>query len=138
MNYTNNVRCDQIKPLERKLFRYLCRQIDYASGKYIIQDVNSKLIYFKEKYSVGQRMIDYYIQKWNALQICHYENIGKYYYRFRFTPLIIDEPLNSIYFSKSRNEFDRILEYKVMIPVRCVRLITQKINNERSNNNDIG
>ena len=55
MNYTNNVRCDQVKPLERKLFRYLCRQIDYngvVHDQYVVNNIQEKLSFFKDKYGI--------------------------------------------------------------------------------------
>ena len=66
MNYTNNVRCDQVKPLERKLFRYLCRQIDYsqfAHDQYVVNNIQEKLSFFKDKYGIGQNMISYYMAR---------------------------------------------------------------------------
>lgn len=147
MNYTNNVRCDQIKPLERKLFRYLCRQIDYsgdAHDQYVVNDIQEKLSFFKDKYGIGQNMISYYIQKWAGMGICYYEKYGKNFKSFHFRFFIssstirIKIPCNSGRISF--NQLNRIAKYEGMIPSRSKSLIIRHriLDNKRGENNDIG
>ena len=147
MNYTNNVRCDQIKPLERKLFRYLCRQIDYSGvvhDQYVVNDIQEKLSFFKDKYGIGKNMITYYIQKWAGKGICYYEKYGQNFKSFHFRffvsastiPRIRITPHNSNRIACA--QLDRIAEYEDMIPSRCETLIirNRKFGNERGENND--
>lgn len=149
MNYTNNVRCDQVKPLERKLFRYLCRQIDYngvAYDQYAVNDIQEKLSFFKDKYGIGQNMVSYYILKWAEKGICRYEKYGQtfnvFYFRFFIDistiPQIRIIPYNTRRITRA--QLDRLSEYEDMIPSRCKTLIIRniKFGNERGENNDIG
>ena len=149
MNYTNNVRCDQVKPLERKLFRYLCRQIDYSGvvyDQYVVNDIQEKLSFFKDKYGIGQNMVSYYIQKWASKGICYYEKYGQNFksFHFRFfihvsTILRIEIlPHNSRKITSS--QLNRLAEYEDMIPSRSISLIirNRKFGNERGENNDTG
>lgn len=149
MNYTNNVRCDQVKPLERKLFRYLCRQIDYngvAYDHYAVNDIQEKLSFFKDKYGIGQNMVSYYILKWAEKGICRYEKYGKTFTKFYFRFFIDISTIPQIRIIPhnarriTRAQLDRLSEYEDMIPSRCKTLIIRniKFGNERGENNDIG
>lgn len=70
MNYTNNVPCHTMKPLERKLFKMMLRRIDYASVKddsgivEFIMPSNIIIEDFVSKYGVSQKMALYYLEKW--------------------------------------------------------------------------
>lgn len=150
MNYTNNVRCDQIKPLERKLFRYLCRQIDYngvANDQYAVNDIQEKLSFFKDKYGIGQNMISYYILKWAEKGICRYEKYGKTFNEFCFRFFIDTSTIPQIRIIIPHNtrritwaQLNRLSEYEDMIPSRCKSLIirNRNFNNKKGENNDIG
>lgn len=149
MNYTNNVRCDQVKPLERKLFRYLCRQIDYsqfAHDQYVVNNIQEKLSFFKDKYGIGQSMISYYILKWAEKGICCYEKYGKTFKKFYFRFFVSASTIPRIRIIPNNfnritcAQLDRIAEYEDMIPSRCETLIirNRKFGNERGENNDTG
>lgn len=145
MNYSNNVRCDCIKPMERKLFRYLCKQIDYdnivISQQCTVKNIQDKLLYFKEKYDISWRMIDYYISKWAQIGIIRYERIYGEYVMFIFRIRVWNErdpmkrrigfynvPLFSTQISMAPRAprsaiTTRIDIYSDMIPKRCCRLM---------------
>ena len=69
----SNVRCNDIKPNERKLFRYLIRQIDYKGLDYVknLEGVISTsrflkhIRHFKESTDVSYNQIYYYLNKWS-------------------------------------------------------------------------
>ena len=149
MNYTNNVRCDQIKPLERKLFRYLCRQIDYsgvAHDQYVVNDIQEKLSFFKDKYGIGQNMISYYIQKWAGKGICYYEKYGQNFKSFHFRFYVSDSYISRIKIMPSNSrkitfgQLNRIAEYEDMIPSRSISLIIRNriFGKMGGENNDTG
>lgn len=71
--HCSNVRCNDIKPIERKFFRYLIRQIDYKTVELKYNTGNSVATklpirdycnIFAEKYNIPYKQLMYYLQKW--------------------------------------------------------------------------
>lgn len=123
MNYTNNVKCDDIKPLERKWFRYLVRQIDYESVKTLGQckanDMDAHIDHFTGKYGISRKILYYYMTKWIKIGIFAYddENTGT------FSSIIVvkaklDIEIPSQSHIKNNKPHDRYLE---IIPHRVQR-----------------
>lgn len=146
MNYTNNVRCDQIKPLERKLFRYLFRQLDYDNLTGCccrIKNPDENITHFKEKYGIGINMIEYYFRKWNSLGMVQYTKADGKFKEFMFLIKIIPiphpevavgyySPCNSNFFiglNYGSNKYTRVRHvYQHIIPQRCIRLMKRAAN----------
>lgn len=112
MNYTNNVPCHTIKPLERKWFRYLVRQIDY---KYLSENYQIKLSrplddyidHFISKYGIGKRMLYYYMDKWEKRKIFSID--GQ-----EFNYILFVENINfNIYLDSSVRNYRNIVPYRV-------------------------
>lgn len=149
MNYTNNVRCDQIKPLERKLFRYLFRQLDYdnLTGCYCrIKNPNENIIYFIEKYDISTKMVEYYFKKWNSLGMVQYSKSDDKFEEFIFLFETLPVPYPDVYvrdysprntkflirLNYSSNKYVQVRsKYQPMISQRCIRLMKRAaaINN---------
>lgn len=70
MNFTNNVPCHTMKPLERKLFKMMIRRIDYNSVKEnsgvveFIMPSDEIIEDFVSKYGVPKKMTLNYLEKW--------------------------------------------------------------------------
>lgn len=72
----NRVRSNDIKPEERKFFKYLIRQIDYNNDSISMTTCNGTIRdhanRFSEKYNIPYKQLMYYLEKWS--------NIGLYDY----------------------------------------------------------
>lgn len=118
MNYTNNVPCHTIKPLERKWFRYLVRQIDYnyLSENYIVRLSKPLGFYideFSTKYGIGEKMLYYYMNKWKKRKIFYMDNDT-------FTPILFLE-FNKYKASCAALGWNLDI-YRFMVPYRVFRL----------------
>ena len=117
-NYTQGIRCNDIKPIERKFFRYLIRQIKYNelnpshNTAFINQDIRYHTNKFATKYNVPYKQLLYYLEKWSnrgiynygvSLDLGWFENIYE---------------IIGIYTPKYRSDRDRIKVYRDMIPQR--------------------
>lgn len=66
----SNVRCDGIKPNERKLFRYLIKQQGYDKYSFIdLNDFIKHVRMFGEKTGISDKQIEYYLIKWAQREI---------------------------------------------------------------------
>ena len=72
----NRVKSNDIKPEERKFFRYLIRQIDYNDDSNSMLTCNGTIRdhanRFSDKYNIPYKQLMYYLEKWT--------NIGLYDY----------------------------------------------------------
>lgn len=128
-NYSGGIRCNDIKPIERKFFKYLMRQVDYEEIQkhQTLESVglNRAVIcyckLFAEKYNVPIGQLVYYLDKWERRGIYDYDtSIG--YGRFNL----------SVILNSSRYEV-----YREMIPNRTCRFINNaflvgKFNSNKS------
>lgn len=65
-----NVRCNDIKPNERKLFRYLIRQQGHGKYDFISKnDFVKHVKIFAEKTGISYKQIEYYLNKWTQREI---------------------------------------------------------------------
>ena len=77
-NYTQGIRCNDIKPIERKFFRYLIRQINYEkihpsiNMAFVNQDIRHHANIFADKYNVSYKQLMYYLEKWSNRGIYNY------------------------------------------------------------------
>lgn len=122
-NYSGGIRCNDIKPIERKFFRYLIRQIDYEKTTQLDRDmaiIRDSVRYhankFSNKYNAPYKQLMYYLDKWSDKGIYNYgvtldlgwfENISK---------------MMGIVTSANQSETDRISIYRDMVPQRVKRL----------------
>ena len=71
----DRIRSNDIKPEERKFFRYLIRQIDY-SDDISIRTKNGTVRYhanrFSEKYNIPYKQLMYYLEKWSYIGFYDY------------------------------------------------------------------
>ena len=117
-NYSGGIRCNDIKPIERKFFRYLIRQINYEelhpshNMAFVNQDIRYHANRFGDKYNVPYRQLMYYLEKWSnrgiydygvSLDLGWFENIYE---------------LVGICTPEYRSDRDRIKVYRDMIPQR--------------------
>ena len=117
-NYTQGIRCNDIKPIERKFFRYLIRQINYkeldpkSNIVSLSQPVREYANIFATKYNVPYKQLLYYLEKWSnrgiydygvSLDLGWFENIYE---------------LVGICTPEYRSDRDRIKVYRDMIPQR--------------------
>ena len=117
-NYTQGIRCNDIKPIERKFFRYLIRQINYkeldpkSNIVSLSQPVREYVNKFATKYNVPYKQLLYYLEKWSnrgiydygvSLDLGWFENIYE---------------LVGICTPEYRSDRDRIKVYRDMIPQR--------------------
>lgn len=76
-NYNNGMRCNDMKPMERKFFRYIIRQIDYKelsmdqSNTATIVRIRETTVgeyanRFSTKYNVPYKQLMYYLSKWSV------------------------------------------------------------------------
>lgn len=75
-NYSGGIRCNDMKPMERKFFRYMIRQINYNKTdciKHNMAMVNKTIRYhanyFSDKYNVPYKQLMYYLDKWSYYDI---------------------------------------------------------------------
>ena len=128
-NYSRGIRCNDIKPIERKFFKYLMRQVDYEEiQKYKTLEtvtLNRAVIcyckLFATKYNVPIGQLVYYLDKWNRRGIYDYDtSIG--YGRFNLTKVFEDES-------------ERYEVYKEMMPDRTCRFINNALLVGKFNSN---
>lgn len=71
----DRIRSNDIKPEERKFFRYLIRQINY-SDDISIRTKNGTVRYhtnrFSEKYNIPYKQLMYYLEKWSYIGFYDY------------------------------------------------------------------
>ena len=100
-NYSRGIRCNDIKPIERKFFKYLMRQVDYEEiQKYQTLEtvtLNRAVIcyckLFAEKYNVPLGQLAYYLDKWDRRGIYDYDtSMG--YGRFNLTKVFNYSPIS--------------------------------------------
>lgn len=124
MNYTNNINCHQMKPLERKFFKYVCRQIDYnrlviqSDVVTFIRPMGELVTKFSNKYGIPVKMIGYWLEKWT-----HYGfyncGVSIYYGWFEFTDaLILDIPMKNRW---DRDVNKKFRQYIDIVPERVRR-----------------
>ena len=127
-NYSRGIRCNDIKPIERKFFKYLMRQVDYEEiQKYQTLEtvtLNRAVIcyckLFAEKYNVPIGQLVYYLDKWNRRGIYDYDtSIG--YGRFNLTKVF-------------KGELEQYEIYREMMPSRTCRFINNALLTEKNNN----
>ena len=114
-NYSRGIRCNDIKPIERKFFKYLMRQVDYEEiqkrqtleSVTLIKPVWRYCKLFATKYNVPIGQLVYYLDKWNRRGIYIYDTFISYG-RFNL----------SVILNISRYEV-----YREMIPDRTYRFI---------------
>lgn len=128
-NYSRGIRCNDIKPIERKFFKYLMRQVDYEEiQKYQTLEtvtLNRAVIcyckLFAEKYNVPLGQLAYYLDKWDRRGIYDYDtSIG--YGRFNLAKVFEDES-------------ERYEVYKEMMPDRTCRFINNVLLVGKFNSN---
>lgn len=88
MNYTNNINCHLMKPLERKFFKTCCRQINYNKVDDIsnISFINPMCVIaenFSNKYGINIKMLERYLEKWERYGFYDY-GIGVFFGWFKF------------------------------------------------------
>ena len=127
-NYSGGIRCNDIKPIERKFFKYLMRQIDYEEiQKYQTLErvgLNRSVIYhcklFAEKYNVPYGQLMYYLRKWQEKKL----------YINTTSELVVGVFNLSIILNDARCEV-----YREMVPARTCRFINNALLVGRFNNN---
>ena len=74
----NDIKCDDIKPTERRLFRFLIKQINYSereeSKVKFIKPTSELLEFFSNKYNVSYKKLLYYLRKWNKIGFWRYND----------------------------------------------------------------
>lgn len=76
-NYCGNVRCNDIKPIERKFFKFMIRQIDYKTANHNLSSMTIRPVRdlandFANKYNVPYYQLMYYLTKWDECGIYNY------------------------------------------------------------------
>ena len=92
-NYCGNVRCNDLKPIERKFFRFIIRQLDYNNinmyNACTIKTMRELCNQFSDKYNVSYKQLMYYLDKWTicgfynwgvAMDLGWFENLDKLFY----------------------------------------------------------
>lgn len=119
-NYSGGIRCNDIKPIERKFFRYLIRQINYeklhpSSNMAIVnQDIRYHVNKFATKYNVPYKQLLYYLEKWSNRGIYNYGvslDLGWFENIYELIGIILD-PDNYDF------KQDRFKIYRDMVPQR--------------------
>ena len=117
-NYTQGIRCNDIKPIERKFFRYLIRQINYkeldpkSNIVSLSQPVREYVNKFATKYNVPYKQLLYYLEKWSNRGIYNYGvslDLGWFENIYELVGICTPE---------YRSDRDRIKVYRDMIPQR--------------------
>ena len=125
MNHTNNVNCHQMKPLERKFFKYVCKQIDYEKinieySQYVsfIRPMAELVVEFSDKYDIPIKMIGYWLDKWSDYGFYNY-GVGMYFGWFEFVDaLILDIPMKNRW---GRDVNKKFRQYIDIVPSRVRR-----------------
>ena len=126
-NYSGGIRCNDIKPIERKFFKYLMRQVDYEEiQKYQTLEVvtlnRAVICYCKsvaEKYNVPIGQFVYYLDECERRGIYAYDtSIG--YGRFNLTKVF-------------KGELEQYEIYREMMPSRTCRFINNALLTEKNN-----
>lgn len=123
MNYTNNINCHQMKPLERKFFKFVCRQIDYNdlsnyNNNLFIRPMYMLVEEFADKYDIPIKMIGNWLEKWEQYGFYNC-GVGIYYGWFEnMDALILNIPI--------KNKYNRIInkqfaQYIDIVPERVKR-----------------
>lgn len=127
MNYTNNVRCNDIKPLEAKLFKMVMRRFDYEAfrqsegkeytGITSLIDIAGE---FADEYGVKFDLAIYYIRKWQKIGIVSRNSVtGQYKMIYRNILTIEDQE------RFSDKQLKRIFTYRKLIPARVSKKFNQ-------------
>lgn len=121
-NYTQGIRCNDIKPIERKFFRYLIRQINYkeldpkSNIVSLSQPVREYANKFATKYNVPYKQLIYYLEKWSDKGIYNYgvsSDLGWFENIYELVGIHTPPKYKS----------DRVKVYRDMIPQRVKRII---------------
>lgn len=135
MNYTNNVNCHQMKPLERKFFKYVCKHIDYEKVNIeysqhvsFIRPISVLADEFSDKYGIPIKMIKYWLKKWSDYGFYNY-GVGIYFGWFEFVDaLILDIPMKNRW---GRDVNKKFRQYIDIVPSRVRHKYRRAKNNDR-------
>lgn len=139
MNFTNNVPCHTMKPLERKLFKMMIRRIDYNSVKEnsgvveFIMPSNKIIEEFASEYGVPEKMALNYLEKWEKNGI--YEPLNylghlQYGHFIKMNALcgLFDE--DALVYQSKRTKY---LHYAAAVPERVKRQYLRAVGNASIN-----